>query len=201
MRSALASLLASFISPWGLVVVAILDASLVFFLPFGVDFVLIITTARHPHHVWLWPLLATVGSVTGAALTFWIGRKAGEAGLTRLVKPSRLARVKARVHKGAPVVATLALIPPPFPFTPLVLTTGALDTNPWSFFGTLAAARLARFGAESLLASWYGTGILRWMETPSFEALVGAFIAVVLIGTILSAVALARETRGRPGSA
>jgi hypothetical protein len=39
------------------------------------------------------------------------------------------------------------------------------------------------------------------METPSFEALVGAFIAVVLIGTVLSAVALARETRGRPGSA
>ncbi|HEY7055650.1 MAG TPA: hypothetical protein VH458_03955, partial [Vicinamibacterales bacterium] len=61
--------------------------------------------------------------------------------------------------------------------------------------------RLARFGAESLLASWYGTGILRWMETPSFEALVGAFIAVVLIGTVLSALALARETRGRPGSA
>jgi len=173
----------------------ILDASMVFFLPLGIDFVVIVMAARTPGFFWLYALLAAAGSVAGAAGTFWIGRKAGEHGLTRLVKPRRLARVKARIERGTLVVAALGLIPPPFPFTPFVLAGGALGLNPWSFLSWLAAIRLFRFGAEAALASRYGSQILRWMKTPLFETIVGVFIALAVIGTIVSAVALARGSR------
>ncbi len=85
MRALFYSLLGYFLTPFGLVLMGALDSSLVFFLPLGIDFVVIILTARHPELFWLYAILATVGSLIGAALTFWIGRKVGEHGLSRLI--------------------------------------------------------------------------------------------------------------------
>lgn len=196
MRALFFSVLGYFLTPAGIVFMGILDASMVFFLPLGIDFVVIIMTARKPELFWLYALLATLGSVIGAAGTFWIGKKAGEAGLSRFVRPKRLERVKARVSRGGAVVAALGLIPPPFPFTPFVLASGALGMAAWSFFVPLAAVRAFRFGVEAALAHRYGSQILRWMKTPTFQTVVGVFIALAVIGTIASAVVLIRESRG-----
>ncbi|MEO6238237.1 MAG: VTT domain-containing protein [Vicinamibacterales bacterium] len=197
MKSFFFSILGYFLSPVGLVFMGILDASMVFFLPLGIDFVVIIMAARKPEYFWLYALLATLGSVLGAMGTFWVGRKAGEKGLTRFVSERTLARVKTRVNRGVFVVASLGLIPPPFPFTPFVLASGAIGMNPWSFLGALAAVRAFRFGLESALAAHYGSGILRWMKTPTFQMVVGVFIALAVIGTIVSAVLLARSSKRR----
>lgn len=200
MRAFFYSVLGYFLTPAGVVLMGTLDASMVFFLPLGIDFVVIIMAARHPDLFWLYALLAALGSVIGAAGTFWIGKKAGEHGLTRFVNPHRLERVRARVDRGAFVVAALALIPPPFPFTPFVLASGALGMNAWGFLPALAAARVFRFGAEAALASRYGSQILRWMKTPSFETVIGVLIALAVIGTIVSAIALVRGTRRGSGA-
>ena len=195
MRGLFLSVLGYFLTPVGVVLIGALDASVVFFLPFGIDFVVIIMTARKPELFWLYAVLATCGSVLGAAGTFWIGKAAGEKGLGRLISRRRLDRVKAKLDRGAFLVAMLALIPPPFPFTPFVLAGGALDINPWAFLTTLAGARALRFAVEGLLASHYGSQILRWMKTPLFKTVIGGFIALAVIGTIVSAIALARSSR------
>jgi membrane protein YqaA with SNARE-associated domain len=189
------SILGYFLSPVGLVLMGALDASMVFFLPLGIDFVVIILAARKPELFWLYALLAMLGSLAGAAGTYWVGRKLGENGLTRFVSPRRLKRVKARVDRGVFVVAGLALIPPPFPFTPFVLASGAFGMNPWSFFGALAAVRILRFGVEAALAAQYGRGILRWMKAPGFQTVIGVFIALAVIGTVVSAVLVWRSSR------
>jgi membrane protein YqaA with SNARE-associated domain len=196
-RALFFSVLGYFLSPVGIVLMGVLDASMVFFLPLGIDFVVIIMSARKPDLFWLYALLATIGSVMGAAGTYWIGKKAGEAGLERFVKPRQLRRVKARLDRGAFVVAGLAIIPPPFPFTPFVLASGAFGMNPWSFFGTLAAVRAFRFSVEGALASHYGRAVLRWMKTPMFQAVVGVFIALAVVGTIVSAVLVYRSSKRR----
>jgi membrane protein YqaA with SNARE-associated domain len=202
MRAFFFSVLGYFLSPLGIVLMGVLDASLVFFLPLGIDFVVIIMAARKPEVFWLHALLATAGSLIGAAGTFWIGKKAGEKGLSRFVSERRLKRIRARVDRGAFVVAGMAVIPPPFPFTPFVLASGALGMNPWSFFGALAASRALRFGIEAALAAHYGSGILRWMKTPMFQMIVGVFIALAVIGTIVSAVVVYRSSkRPTPGIA
>jgi membrane protein YqaA with SNARE-associated domain len=197
MRAFFFSVLGYFLSPVGIVLMGVLDASMVFFLPLGIDFIVIIMAARRPDWFWLYALLATLGSLIGAAGTFWSGRKAGEKGLSRFVSARRLERVKSRVDRGAFVVAGMGLIPPPFPFTPFVLASGALGMKPWSFLGALAAVRTLRFGVEAALASYYGRGILAWMRTPTFRMVVGVFIAVAVIGTIVSAVMLFRGSRRR----
>lgn len=175
---------------------ALLDSSMVFFLPLGIDFVVILLAARKPELFWLYALLATAGSVAGASATFWIGRKVGEHGLSRLIKPSRLKRIEQRVNKRAAYsVAALAIIPPPFPFTAFVLTSGAFQANPFSFLVTLAGVRLLRFLIEAALAGYYGRGILAWMESGTFTLLVGLMIGLAVIGTLVSGAAVYRSTQ------
>ena len=196
MRSLFHFLLGYFLTPGGLVLLGLLDSSVVFFLPLGIDFVVIILTARKPELFWLYALLAATGSTLGAVVTFWIGRQVGHHGLARLVSPSRLTRIEKRVtHSAAASVAALAIIPPPFPFTAFVLTSGALNADPWSFLATLASVRMLRFGIESAMAAHYGRGILGWMASKAFTAVVGGLIALAVIGTVASAIALVRSTR------
>ena len=173
-----------------------LDSSVVFFLPLGIDFVVIILTARKPDLFWLYAILAATGSIAGAAGTFWLGRKVGEAGLKRLVKASTLRKVEKRVTGSAAVsVAALGMIPPPFPFTAFVLVSGACRVNPWTFLTTLAGVRLARFTIEAGLARFYGSGILSWMQSRTFIAVVITLTALAAIGTMVSAVAVYRSVR------
>jgi membrane protein YqaA with SNARE-associated domain len=196
MRAFFFSLLGYFLTPWGLILMGALDSSLIFFLPLGIDFAVIILSARKPEFFWLYSILATSGSVLGAAVTFWIGRKVGEHGLTRLMKPSRLERVRNRVsHHAGVSVAALAIIPPPFPFTAFVLVSGAFGGNPWAFFTTLAGVRIVRFLVEGGLAAIYGRRILTWMQSTVFEVFVGILIALAIIGTLISGIAVLRSTR------
>ena len=193
MRSLFNSLLSYFLTPGGIVLMGALDASLVFFLPLGIDLVVIIMTARKPELFWLYALLASLGSLIGAATTYWIGRKVGEHGLTRLVRPSTLKRVQQRVtHSAAVPIAALGMIPPPFPFTAFILTSGAGGLNAWTFFSTLAGARLVRFTIEAALAARYGNGIIAWMKSPTFTVVVIVLAVLAIGGTIVSAVAVYR---------
>jgi membrane protein YqaA with SNARE-associated domain len=197
MRSFFYSLLGYFLTTPGLVVLAALDSSVVFFLPLGIDFGLVVLTARNPSLFWIYAVLATSGSLVGAALTFWIGHKVGEHGLSKLIPRSRLERVRARVgHSAAISVAALGVIPPPFPFTAFVLASGAGKVNPWTFFGALGIVRLLRFGVEAALAARHGRRILTWMESTVFETIVGVLIVLAVIGTGVSAAAIWRSTRG-----
>jgi membrane protein YqaA with SNARE-associated domain len=191
-----------FLSWWGLFVLGALDASLVFFMPFGVDAIVIYLAARDENLFWIYPILATAGSLLGAATTFWIGHKAGEVGLDRLVSRRHLDRLRCQVRdKGAIALALPAIIPPPFPLTPLVLTCGALKVDPTRFFVTFAAMRLLRFSIGAVLARIYGRGILRVLESDQFRMVVVGFIALAVLGTIVSAVIFWRNTQTRSLSA
>jgi membrane protein YqaA with SNARE-associated domain len=185
-----------FLTWWGAYLLGALDASMVFFLPFGIDALVIYLSARNGMLFWIFPLLATAGSVTGAALTYWIGHKGGELGLERLISRERLERFRKRVQNGGAVaMAVPALLPPPFPLTPFVLTCGALNVNRWIFFGTFTAMRLIRFGSEAVLARIYGRGVLRLLESDGFQRVIFGFVIVAVFGTIVSAVMLWRSTR------
>ena len=159
-----------FASPLGIRPAA-LDGTLFFSLPFGIDAVVIILSARLHGTAWIVPLLATAGSVTGAALTFWMGVKIGEAGLERYVPQRRLEKIRQRIRgSGAVALAALSIIPPPFPFTPFVLAAGALDVRSVTFFTTFFVCRLIRFGVEAAVWPWCGRArVLRCIDSRLFR--------------------------------
>ena len=185
-----------FASPLGVVALAFLDSTLFFSLPFGIDAVVIIVAARHRDLWWAVPLLATVGSVAGAALTFWMGTKIGEKGLERHVPAKRLERIQARLKdSGAIALAALNLIPPPFPFTPFVLAAGALKVERRVFFGTLAVTRVIRFGIEAALTLVYGRRIIAWLDSDIFKNVIFGCIVLAVVLTTVSIVRVVRSTR------
>ena len=189
-------MLGLFASPLGVFVLAFLDSTLFFSLPFGIDAVVVIVAARLPDAWWVVPLLATAGSVAGAALTFWMGIKIGEQGLERQVAPKRLKQIRSRVrNNGAIAFAILDLIPPPFPFTPFVLAAGALKVKIRLFFVTLTVTRLFRFGVEAALALVYGRRIIAWLDSDRFKDIVLVVIVAAIGLTALSIVRVVRSTR------
>jgi len=192
-------ILGLFTSPTGIVILAALDSTVFFNLPLGIDAVVIILAARLRHLAWIAALLATLGSIGGAALTFWMGVKIGEKGLDRWAPPARLEKVRARVRRsGAIALAVLDLLPPPFPFTLFVLAAGALEVRATIFFVTLTLCRLLRFGVEALLAVVYGNSVLAWLDTDLFHDIVGFFILVAIALTAITLVRLWQSTRSTP---
>jgi membrane protein YqaA with SNARE-associated domain len=193
-----------FASPIGVVVLAALDSTLFFSLPFGIDAAVVILAARARDVWWLVPFLATAGSVAGAALTFWMGAKIGAKGLDRWVPEKRLDQIHNRVRqKGAVALAVLDLIPPPFPFTLFMLAAGALEVDARVFFFTLVACRIFRFGLEAVLAIVYGRRILSWLDSDLFHGIVAFFTILAIALTTMSIVKIVRTTRlsGRPRAA
>ena len=189
------TVLGLFASPFGVVILAALDSTLFFSLPFGIDAAVIILAARLRNLWWVVPVLATFGSLAGAALTFWMGVKVGEQGLERYVPPRRLKQIRGRIRSsGTIALAVLDLIPPPFPFTPFVLAAGALNVNVRLFFVALGVTRLFRFGLEAALALVYGRRIIAWLDSERFQDIVLVFIVVAIGLALMSTVRLARST-------
>jgi membrane protein YqaA with SNARE-associated domain len=185
-----------FATPLGVVVLAALDSTIFFSLPFGIDAAVILLAAQLHGLWWTVPLLATIGSVGGAWLTFWMGHKIGEKGLERFVSPKRLKRIQHKIRtSGTVALAALDLIPPPFPFTPFILAAGALEVRSQTFFVTLTACRILRFGLEAALAAVYGRSIVGWLNSDLFHDIVSGCIVLAIGLTTLSIVRLVRSTR------
>jgi membrane protein YqaA with SNARE-associated domain len=198
MRGAIGSLLNLLTTPAGVIILAALDSTMFLFLPLGVDAVVIVLAARSHTFAWTVPLLATGGSVAGAAFTFWMGATVGEKGLERYISPRSLERMQRRARDaGAITLAVADLIPPPFPFTALVLTAGALKVSYYKFFATLTACRLLRFGLEAVLASIYGTVLLSWFESERFHDIVLVLVVLAIAASIFSLVKLLKSSRVR----
>ena len=191
-------------SPIGVVVLAALDSTLFLSIPGGIDAAVLMLAARR--HTWAWtvPLLATAGSVAGAALTFWMGIKIGAHELERYIPPKRLTRIRRKVGSvGAIGLAVLDLIPPPFPFTAFILAAGALEIDASTFFVTLTICRLLRFGLEAALARVYGQRILGWLDSDLFHDIVVGFSVLAIALTLLSLIRLFTSSRrsGRTAAA
>ncbi len=183
-------------TPVGVVVLAALDSTLFFSLPFGIDAAVVLLSARLHDLAWVVPVLATSGSLAGAWLTFWMGQKVGEKGLDRYIDAKRLRKARTKVEeRGAIALAVLDLIPPPFPFTAFILAAGALEVNSALFFATLACARLLRFGLEATLAVIYGRRILGWMNSNLFHDIVSVFMVAAFGLTAVSIVKLIRSSK------
>jgi membrane protein YqaA with SNARE-associated domain len=176
-----------FLSPVGLVVLSALDSSMVFYLPMAVEGAVVILTARHRELVWLFPILAAVGSTAGALVTFWIGRKIGEEGLKRWIPDKGLRTIQQKLkQKGALPLATTALLPPPFPLSPILLACGALKVKASSFLILFGVARLIRFSIVGVFAWLYGDWIVRVVDSGTFSTVIIIFIVIAIAGTIYS---------------
>lgn len=139
--------------------------------------------------VWaLYVSMSALGSVAGAMLVDWPTRKAGEKGLERFVAAERVERLKRRLKERAGWAILLAgMLPPPFPFRPLMLTASALQTPRRVMWPAVFAGRLVRFSVEAALIVHFGRSLFRYMESDAFEYVLYGFGALAVAGTALMA--------------
>jgi membrane protein YqaA with SNARE-associated domain len=150
----------------GVFVVSVIDASIIPLpLPGSTD-LLILLLAAHRSVLWLLMLAAVSGSVLGGYLTWSAGKKGGEAMLERYVPKRFREPLSRRVkHNGVASVGIAAILPPPIPLMPFLLTAGALGVSRRQFFWAFSVARAARYGLIGWLGATYGRRVLRaWSQ-------------------------------------
>src|SRR5712691_11782710 len=116
----------------GLFLIAFLDSSVLTF-PVINDLLLIDLSIQFPARMPYYAAMATLGSVAGCSLLYYLARKGGEA-MFRKHAGARAQRVQAWIHRhGFLSIVVTALLPPPTPFKAFVIAAGALAL-PFSSF-------------------------------------------------------------------
>jgi membrane protein YqaA with SNARE-associated domain len=140
---------------WGILAISFMDSS---FVPFpGVNDGLIIhLSSQRPPHAFIYAAQATVGSVLGALVMYWIGRGGGSFFWKR-TSPEKIQRMEGWLRKNDFVtVLMMSVLPPPSPFKLLLLVAGMLRVNVLSFCLALCVGRGLRFGADAYLGVKFG---------------------------------------------
>jgi membrane protein YqaA with SNARE-associated domain len=172
----------------GLFIMSALDSSFLV-LPFGNDLLLIALVSSHRDSlIWiLYVIVSAIGSVVGVFFVDLIMRKAGETGLERFVSRERIEKLKAKLENKAGVTVFVAtLIPPPFPFTPAVMTASALQSPRGELLIAVFLGRLVRFGIEAVLALYFGRQVIAFMNSDVVTYMVYTLIGIAVILSTLS---------------
>jgi membrane protein YqaA with SNARE-associated domain len=176
---------------FGLFLLSALDSSFLV-LPFGNDLLLIaLTSSRRDSLIWIaYVVVSAIGSVVGVLVVDVLMRKAGEKGLERFISAQRVQQLKEKIENKAFITVFLAtLMPPPFPFTPAVMTASALQLPRKKLFGAVFVGRLLRFGIEAMLALYFGRQLIAYINS---DVLTYIVYALIVIGVVASTFSLIR---------
>jgi len=173
---------------FGLFLLSALDSSFLV-MPFGNDLLLIALTSSNLQGLtWIaYVLVSAIGSVLGVFVIDLLMRKAGEEGLERFVSKKRIEKLKSKMENKAGISLFLAtLMPPPFPFTPAVMTASALQVRRKKLLGVVFVGRLLRFGIVAVLALFFGRQLIAWINSDVLAYIVYGLIAIAIVASTFS---------------
>jgi membrane protein YqaA with SNARE-associated domain len=162
----------------GLLLIAFLDSSVLTF-PVINDLLLIDLSIRNPARMPYYAAMATLGSVAGCLLLYYIARKGGEAMFHKHAGPRARHIREWTKRNGFLSILVTALLPPPNPFKVFVIAAGAFEMPVRTFVLGLLAARAIRFFGEGFLAIRYGDQAGQFLLTHKLE------VAAIVLGVVL----------------
>ena len=166
----------------GLFVVAFLDSSFLS-LPEINDLLLVLMVTRHKSRMVLYAASATLGSIAGCLILYYIGRRGGDALVRKRFASNRVDQALHAIRRyGIMSVLIPSLLPPPAPFKIFVLLAGVAGISAPRFVTAIAIGRGLRYFGEGLLAVRYGDAAVAYMETNA------GTVTLVLAGLLLAAV-------------
>jgi membrane protein YqaA with SNARE-associated domain len=169
----------------GLILLGLADNAPFISAPAGsVDvFVILLSAHRHEWSAY-YAFMATVGEVLGGYLTYRLAAKGGQATLERKVGKARAEKTYQRFEKrGFMTVFTGSILPPPFPFTPVLMAAGVMQYPRKKFFSALTAGRAVRFSAVAYLGSIYGLRMIGFFSR-HYRAMLNVLIALAVAAGI-----------------
>ena len=172
----------------GLLVLGVLDSSFLF-APWGNDLMMVALVAQKPHTgtMLYYAVMSTLGSVIGCLLLDLTLRPLGEKGLEKHVSKKRIAKLCDKIGKsGGKALAIASMVPPPFPFTAVVMAASALQYSRRRMLIIVGVCRLVRFVIVGYLALRFGKVILQWAQRPWVKGVLIALIIVCVVGSVIS---------------
>ncbi|HZP34097.1 MAG TPA: VTT domain-containing protein [Candidatus Acidoferrales bacterium] len=131
------------------------------------DLLLIDLSIQYPFRMPYYAALATLGSLAGSIVLYFVARKGEEAAFHKKAG-SQAPRIRHWIERNGFVSLLIAaLLPPPTPFKLFVLAAGALGMPFRAFLAAMTIARAIRFFAEGYLAVRYGAGATRFLAAHS----------------------------------
>ena len=150
----------------GLILLGIADNTPFISAPAGSVDVLVILLSAHRHEWWAYyAFMATVGEVFGGYVTYRIAQKGGRETLERKVGKQRAEKTYKYFEKhGRLTVFTGSILPPPFPFTSVLMAAGVMQYPRKKFLSALTAGRGVRFLAVAYFGGIYGPQMIRFFS-------------------------------------
>jgi membrane protein YqaA with SNARE-associated domain len=148
----------------------------------GVDALLLAIAANKPQQAYWAACLATLGSLAGSLLLFFIARKGGEVLLMKHVE----SRTGTRLHLwfqryGLITVFVPAISPFPLPMKIPVFCAGALQVR-WAYFAVVVlTARAIRYAALAYLGRQYGHQAFGYLKSHGWQA---ALLALAIAAAV-----------------
>ena len=169
---------------FGLFLIAFCDSSFIS-LPEVNDLLIVYFSMRFREHAYFYALMATLGSVSGASVLYWLGRWRGHRFLVRRYSESRLRRAFDFFRRyGVLALVGPAVLPPPFPFKIFVLSAGVFGIPFGRFLTAILLGRAIRYAGEAWLALRFGERALGYISEHYPQ------ILVVVVAVTLAAAAV-----------
>jgi membrane protein YqaA with SNARE-associated domain len=166
----------------GLFFVAFLDASFIS-LPEINDVLVVWMVTRHHEMAAYYAAMATLGSIAGCLVLYWLAWRGGEAFMRKRLKSAGVERGLSAVRRyGFLALLVPSMLPPPAPFKIFVLGAGVARVRPLTFILAIAVGRGLRYSVAALLALWYGETALQYIEQHGKEVAFGAALLVLVGG-------------------
>jgi membrane protein YqaA with SNARE-associated domain len=160
----------------GLIVLGLIDSSVIP-VPGSMDALTIVLAAKRVEPWPYYALMATLGSVVGAYVTYRLARHQGKSAMERRLSRKRMNQVMKAFEKwGFGAVLIPAMLPPPTPMVPFLIAAGAMQYSRNKFLLALTIGRAVRFTILSFLAARYGRLILTAMKS-HYEPILITFAA------------------------
>jgi membrane protein YqaA with SNARE-associated domain len=170
----------------GLLLAAFLDSSFLS-LPEINDILVVWMVTRHKNQLLYYVSMATLGSIAGCLVIYWLAYKGGEAFARRRAGSAGIERRLATVRRyGLLAVLVPSMLPPPAPFKVFVILAGMVRIRPMSFIGAVCIGRGSRYLIEGFLAVRYGDMALRYVDEHGQAVGLAAALALLAIGLVVA---------------
>ena len=165
----------------GLFLIGFLDSSFLSF-PEVNDILLVLMVTQHKERMILYAACATLGSLAGCLVLYYVGRKGGDAFVRKRFQSGTVDRTLAMVQRhGVLAILIPSLLPPPAPFKIFVLLAGVAGISTSRFTTAILIGRGVRYFGEGILALYYGDQAIAFMNDNAMKVSLG-LVGLVAVG-------------------
>lgn len=184
-------------APLILFVVSLLDSAAIFLPP---EPLLIAMAIAHPNLAVLYAAIATVASVLGSSITYYIGRLGGRPLAERFVSHERIETAEDFFKDHGTITLGIAAFTP-VPYPPFVLAAGISRLGVWRFVIASLVGRGARFFGMGLAIFFFGSEIQSFLDRYLGWAtlIIGILIIAAYVVSRYTNTRFEKRARGKEG--